>query len=210
MLSGCEERLSTVHPAGPVAAAIAELWWVMLAGATAIFLFVMVLLALAFRRGGDGTAPPRVWITGLGLAFPGVVLAALLTWGLILGERYLVPGQHDGPVVQAEARQWSWTFRYPDSGRPPTENVLLIPAGRPVDVEITSLDVIHSFWVPRLAGKLDAIPGRINVLTIQADEPGDYHGVSAEFSGVGYLGHRFVVRALDEPSWTDFIAGGAP
>jgi heme/copper-type cytochrome/quinol oxidase subunit 2 len=208
-LLGCEDRLSTVHPAGPAAAAIAELWWVMLAGAVAIFLFVMALIALAFRRGGDGRGPHRVWIAGLGLAFPIVVLSALLIWGLVLGERHLIPGD-DAPVVQAEARQWAWTFRYPESGRAPTEDILLIPAGLPVDVELTSRDVIHSFWVPRLAGKLDAIPGRTNVLRLQADAPGDYAGVSAEFSGTGYLGHRFTVRALDADEWNAFLAGGAP
>jgi cytochrome c oxidase subunit 2/cytochrome aa3-600 menaquinol oxidase subunit 2 len=77
-------------------------------------------------------------------------------------------------------------------------------------VEITSADVIHSFWVPRLAGKLDAIPGRTNVLRLQADAPGDYHGVSAEFSGAGYLGHRFTVRAVDDEDWAAFLAGGEP
>jgi cytochrome c oxidase subunit 2/cytochrome aa3-600 menaquinol oxidase subunit 2 len=181
----------------------------MLAGAALIFLFVMVLVALAFRRGGEERAPQRVWIVGLGLAFPVAVLSALLIWGLVLGERHLIPG--DGvPVVQAEARQWAWTFRYPESGRAATEDVLLIPAGEPVDVELTSRDVIHSFWVPRLAGKLDAIPGRTNVLRLQADAPGDYAGVSAEFSGTGYLGHRFTVRALDADAWRAFLAGGAP
>jgi cytochrome c oxidase subunit 2/cytochrome aa3-600 menaquinol oxidase subunit 2 len=79
-----------------------------------------------------------------------------------------------------------------------------------VDVELTSLDVIHSFWVPRLAGKLDAIPGRTNVLRLQADAPGEYAGVSAEYSGTGYLGHRFTVRALDTDDWRAFLAGGAP
>jgi cytochrome c oxidase subunit 2/cytochrome aa3-600 menaquinol oxidase subunit 2 len=188
---------------------VAELWWVMLAGGSAIFLLVMALLALAFRKGGDGRGATRVWIMGLGLAFPLAVLAALLLWGLILGERHLVPGRAT-IIVEAEARQWTWTFRYPGSGRPATEDVLVIPAGRLVDVEITSRDVIHSFWVPRLAGKLDAIPGRANVLALQADRPGDYRGLGAEFSGAGYLGHRFTVRALDPADWDAFLAGGAP
>jgi cytochrome c oxidase subunit 2/cytochrome aa3-600 menaquinol oxidase subunit 2 len=193
-----------------VAAAIARLWWVMLAGGAAIFVFVMALLALAFRRGGEDRAAERVWIAGLGLVFPGVVLAALLGWGLFLGERYLVPGQGAAARVEAEARQWAWTFRYPDSGRGATEGVLTIPAGRPVEVAITSIDVIHSFWVPRLAGKLDAIPGRVNVLMLQADAPGEFAGVGAEFNGAGYLRHRFTVRAVDEAGWAAFLAGGAP
>jgi len=62
--------------------------------------------------------------------------------------------------------------------------------------------------VPRLAGKLDAIPGHTNVLRLQADTPGDYAGLSAEFSGPGYLGHRFTVRALEADDWEAFLAGG--
>jgi heme/copper-type cytochrome/quinol oxidase subunit 2 len=209
-LVGCEESLSAVHPAGPAARAVAELWWTMLAGSALIFLLVMALLAASFRRGGEGRAAHRVWIVGLGLAFPLSVLAALLLWGLVLGERYLVPGRGAAEVVRAEARQWEWTFFYPGSVRAATENILYIPSGRPVDVEITSVDVIHSFWVPRLAGKLDAIPGHVNVLRLQADAPGEYLGVSAEFSGWGYLGHRFVVHALDDAGWTAFLAGTSP
>jgi cytochrome c oxidase subunit 2/cytochrome aa3-600 menaquinol oxidase subunit 2 len=209
-LAGCEPRLSAVHPAGPAAAAVAELWWVMLAGATAIFVFVMALLALAFRAGGEGRARLGFWTVGLGLAFPITVLAALLAWGLFLGERVLVPADDGAPQVAAEARQWAWTFRYPGTGRGPTEGVLMIPAGRPVDVAITSADVIHSFWVPRLAGKLDAIPGHVNVLRLVADAPGDYAGVSAEFSGPGYAWHDFTVRALAPGDWDAFLAGTDP
>ncbi|MCE6960856.1 cytochrome B [Cereibacter sphaeroides] len=210
MLAGCEEKLSTLHPAGPAAAAVAELWWVMLAGGTLIFLFVMALLALAFRRNGGGGGSARTWIVGLGLIFPVTVLAALLFWGLALGERHLGAGQGPATLVQAEARQWAWTFRYPSLGLPPAEDVLTIPAGQPVDVEITSTDVIHSFWVPRLAGKLDAIPGHVNVLRLQADAPGEYHGLGAEFSGKGYLHSRFTVRALAPADWNAFLTGAPP
>jgi cytochrome c oxidase subunit 2/cytochrome aa3-600 menaquinol oxidase subunit 2 len=209
-LSGCAGDLSTLQPAGPAAAAVADLWWVMLAGSAAILALVLTLLGAAFRQGGEGRERTGTWIVGLGLAFPIAVLAALLTWGLLLGERHLVPGRGEGAQVGAEGRQWSWTFRYPGSGRAPTEGVLVIPAGRPVDVAVTSADVVHSFWVPRLAGKLDAIPGRTNVLRLQADAPGEYAGLGAEFNGAGYARHRFVVRALDEAGWRAFLAGGAP
>jgi cytochrome c oxidase subunit 2/cytochrome aa3-600 menaquinol oxidase subunit 2 len=103
--------------------------------------------------------------------------------------------------VGAEGRQWAWRFTYADAPNRVTASVLHIPAGRPVDVEVTSADVIHSFWVPRLAGKLDAIPGHVNVLRIEADAPGDYAGVSSEYSGPGYTDHGFTVRAHDEAGW---------
>jgi heme/copper-type cytochrome/quinol oxidase subunit 2 len=214
-LGGCTERLSAVHPAGPAAAAIATLWWVLLVGAVAIFVLVMTLLVLAFRvRGSDAPEAERAlegrWIIGLGLVFPGTVLAALLAYGLVVGERLLPRPGPDVVVLHAEARQWAWRFAYPGMAMDTTDGVLHIPAGRPVDVHITTRDVIHSFWVPRLAGKLDAIPGHVNVLRIEADRPGDYAGVSAEFSGRGYSGHGFTVTAHDAAAWSALVAGTEP
>ncbi|MGK9264987.1 cytochrome b [Sinorhizobium meliloti] len=213
VLTGCEQRLSTVHPAGPAAAAIATLWWVMLIGATAIFVLVMALLILGLRRREAPDTPEaesrreRVFIHGLGLGFSLTILAALTVYGLVIGER-LLPRPEPGLVtVRAEGAQWMWRFSYADVPGRVTEGVLHIPAGRPVDVQITTTDVIHSFWAPRLAGKLDAIPGHVNVLRIEADTPGDYAGVSAEFSGPGYTAHRFTVRAHDEAAWDTFLRG---
>lgn len=208
--------MSTVHPAGPAADIIATLWWVMLGGATAILLLVMTLLALAFRRRGQpsgGNADSRretVWIKGLGLGFTMTVLAALTAWGLWIGERLLPRPGPEVVAVEAEGRRWDWRFSYPDAPGRVTEDQLHIPAGRPVDVSITSTDVIHSFWVPRLAGKLDAIPGHVNVLRLQAWEPGEYAGVSAEFSGPGYRTHGFTVIAHDAAAWDAFLAEEMP
>lgn len=200
--------LSTVDPAGPAARTIATLWWVMLAGGVLIFGLVMALLVLPFLRHkniGDENRQIRVWIIGLGLAFPMVVLAALLAYGLVVGERLLPRESADVARVSAEARRSAWTFAYDDAPALRTEGTLHIPAGRPVDVAITTVDVIHSFWVPRLAGKLDAIPGRTNVLRIEADAPGQYHGLSAEFSGTGYDSFTFTVIAHDAAGWNAFL-----
>ncbi|AMJ49718.1 cytochrome B [Rhodobacter sphaeroides] len=209
LLSGCAEDLSAVHPAGPAAEVIARLWWVMLAGATAIFLFVTGLLALAMRR-RPGGGSDRLWLQGLGLAFPLTVLAALLAYGLTVGEALLPHDHPERVTVRAEARQWAWRFGYEDRPGLQTEDILHIPAGRPVDVQITSADVIHSFWVPRLAGKMDAIPGHVNLLRIEARVPGDYAGVSAEFSGPGYRTHAFTVRAHDAADWQAFLEAPSP
>jgi heme/copper-type cytochrome/quinol oxidase subunit 2 len=214
-LSGCADTLSTLHPAGPAAETIATLWWIMLAGASLIFLTVMTLLVLSFRR---RTAPAadfpdgsgeQVWIQFLGLGFPLAVLAALLAYGLVLGEQ-LVPKPVPGVMrVGAQARQWAWTFTYADAPGRATQGILHIPAGRPVDVAISTTDVIHSFWVPRLAGKLDAIPGHVNILRIEAWQPGTYEGVSSEFSGSGYRKHTFRVVAHDPAGWDAFMKGTA-
>lgn len=183
----------------------------MLSGAVAIFALVMVLLALAWRPArppADRAGGERVWIVGFGLVFPILILLSLLAYGLWVGERLLPRQSADVAKVQAHARQWLWTFTYEDAPGRTTENVLHIPVGRPVDVAITTADVIHSFWVPRLAGKLDAIPGHVNVLRIEADRPGTYAGRSSEFSGPGYDRHAFTVVAHAPQSWRSFVEGG--
>jgi cytochrome c oxidase subunit II len=194
MLCGCAGPLSTLDPRGPATNSIATLWWVMLAGAALLFVLVMVLFVLVIRRPGwgSGVSPGR-WIVLGGLALPALVLLPLIAYALVAGERLLpLPGSTP-PRIEAEGRQWAWTFRYPDHGGVTTKNVLHLPAGMPVDIVVTSKDVIHAFWVPRLAGKIDAIPGRVNRLRIQADAPGRYEAMCNEFCGLGHAGMRFVV-----------------
>lgn len=185
----------------------------MLVGAGLVFAFVMVLVALAFRAGDaavDEGQRERLWLVKLGIAFPSVVLLALLAYGLVVGERLLPHAGPDVVGVGAEARRMVWSFRYDDVPHLTTENILHIPAGRPVDVSITSVDVVHSFWVPRLAGKMDAIPGHVNVLRIEADVPGTYAGRSAEFSGPGYDHFTFTLVAHDAAGWERFVTGQTP
>ena len=194
ILSGCGGPLSTLDPAGPSADLIAGLWWAMLIGAGLITAFVMILLAVAWRtKHRDGPAE-GVWTIGLGVCFTLTVLVLLLGYGLWVGERIL--SRDDGALrVTAHARQWGWQFTQPgpDGALLTTQDVLYVPAGQPFDIEITSGDVIHSFWVPQLAGKMDAVPGRVNVARLQADAPGQHEGLCAEFCGIGHSVMRFSV-----------------
>jgi len=166
----------------------------MLGGAVVLFVLVMTLYALAIWRPGWGArVSPARWIVLGGLLLPAVILMPLVAYALMTGER-LVPLTAATPQrVEAEARQWTWTFRYPGYGGIATEDVLHLPAGVPVYVRVTGFDVIHSFWIPRLAGKIDAVPGHANLLLIQADMPGHYQGLCNEFCGIGHSGMRFDV-----------------
>lgn len=214
-LAGCGGPLSTVDPAGPVADRVATLWWIMLSGATVILVGVCLLALIPFlqaRRGDTvSSRAPRdaVWLWGGGLAFPLVTLFALMLYAFAVDPIDDAARTGAEPVkVEAVARQWVWTFVHPDAPGGPltTEGRLHIPAGRPVEVAIASEDVIHSFWVPRLAGKRDAIPGRTNTITILADRPGVYGALCAEFCGWGHAGMSFEVIAHEESAYRGALA----
>jgi cytochrome c oxidase subunit 2 len=193
-LSGCAGDLSTLQPAGPAAGAIARLWWIMLAGSAVLFLGVSAVLLVAWMAPAWlGRSPARRLVLWGGLVMPSVVLTALVTTAFALGEVLLMRSDDPPLRIEAAARMWSWDFRYPDGGM--TENVLHIPAGRDVEFLVTSADVIHSFWVPRLGGKIDAVPGHVNRIRLRADSPGRYGGVCAEFCGEGHSAMRFSVEA---------------
>ncbi len=197
-----------LDPAGPHAASVARLWWVMLGGAVLLAGLVFALLAIAMlRRRHAEPANARLWIVGLGLAMPCAVLAALLGYALFVGGRILPTPAPDMVEIGVQARRYAWDFRHP--GGRTTQGVLHVPAGRPVDLVITATDVIHSVWIPRLAGKMDAIPGHTNRLRIVAARPGTYRGECAEYCGTGHRDHGFVVIAHDAAGWAAFDGGDA-
>lgn len=194
VLAGCDGRLSVLDPAGPGAQGIATLWWAMFWGAGAIFVAVLTLFLWLWLRPSAGrSVPSHWWIIGGGLAFPLPVLFALTTAALWWGEG---AARREAPLrVEAEASMWEWRFRYPGTARPDSIGHLHLPAGRDVEVVVTSRDVIHSFWIPRLGGKIDAIPGHVNRIVLRADDPGDYGGVCSEYCGVGHANMTFFATA---------------
>lgn len=182
----------------------------MLIGAGLITVLVLALAGLALWRGPRPVSERR-WTIWWGLGFSMSVLAVLLGFALWTGERMIARG--DGALqVQAEARQWGWRFVQPGPGGPvATEGVLYVPAGQPFDIVLTSRDVIHSFWVPQLGGKMDAIPGHRNIHRLQADAPGRHEGLCAEFCGLGHAAMRFEVVVYDPAAPPPFVsAEGAP
>ena len=193
-----------LDPAGPFAGPVTVLSWVLFVGGLAILLLVLAaLLAALSGRGRLREALGRermVWLGGL--AFPVVVLSALLIYGLSLTSRLTEAPTGEEMRIRVSGEMWWWRVSYLDAaGREVLQdaNELHIPVGRPVVLELESPDVIHSFWVPRLSGKLDMIPGRRNLLRIQADEVGVYGGQCAEYCGGPHAFMGFQVVAL-EPS----------
>lgn len=176
---------SVLHPGGPDAAVIAQLFWIVLGGAGLLFIGVMLLLVLSLRRHGGALRPLR-WLLGGGLLLPLVVLSALLVFGTWRGGQLSRPSSQHALKIAVTAKMWWWEVRYDDPVSGSTvvlANEIRIPAGQPVYLGLTSADVIHSFWVPALAGKVDMVPGRLHGMTLRADRPGIYRGQCAEYCG---------------------------
>ena len=207
-----------LDPAGPMAAPLNLLTWVLIGLVVVVLLVVVVALGVALfgprawrrRLGGE----KLIWIAGLG--FPVIVLSVLLVYGLSLTAR-LTDAPRPGEMrVKVTGEMWWWRVAYLDAKGAETfqdANEIHIPIGRPVALELESSDVIHSLWIPRLGGKLDMIPGRRNILRLQADAPGEYGGQCAEFCGGPHALMALVVIAhtpADYAAWRAKQAQPAP
>jgi cytochrome c oxidase subunit 2 len=209
--------LSYLDAAGPAAVPLTQLAWGL--GGLSVAVVVVIALALAGaiwrRRAAPGVLgdlesvenPGRglAWIyVGLAISVP--ILAACTVWILLVLGQVLHPPRPAALTLQVTAHQWWWEVRYPAQDGGPaftTANEIHIPAGQPVRIELSSTDVIHSFWTPKLAGKMDVIPGVTNVTWIQAASPGRYRGQCAEYCGLQHARMAFYVIA-DSPA--DFAA----
>lgn len=204
-ISGCSPY-SIFDPASGEAERLANLgWWLVgLMSVTIVIMGVLILWGALRRKGSLKEHSPidvdggKGWILFGGVLLPVVVLSALFAVTLVVLKQ--LPGDTAEPAVEIDvtAHQWWWGVTYPNE-EPyktfKTANEIHIPVGQPVRINLTSADVIHSFWVPRLHGKLDVIPGHENHLVLTAEKPGRYEGVCAEFCGVQHARMRFVVVA---------------
>lgn len=184
---------SALNPHGPEAHAIAQFWWVMLAASCAIFATVMGLLIVGLFGGrrADGPEPLRpraAWtlVIAGGIVVPVFILIGFVVWSASISRDVsALPNGDDQVVIQVIGHQWWWEVNYLDGERvvARSPNEMHIPLGRMVRVRLGSADVIHSFWIPNLTGKVDAIPGQVNELAFEATAPGVLRGQCAEFCG---------------------------
>ena len=213
-LAGCRDSQSVLSAQGPEAERVAMLSWVLFLGGAAIMVAVMLLLATAMF----GSPRWRTWLSrelvvvGGGIVFPAVTLTALLAYGLLATRAGGAAADDDEALrISVIGEQWWWRVIYtqPDGSRFESANEVRIPTGRRAELALTTADVIHSFWVPNLAGKLDMIPGRTNVLTLKADRPGVSRGQCAEYCGGAHALMAFNVVALAPDAFASWLAGEA-
>ncbi|WP_052341202.1 cytochrome c oxidase subunit II [Salinarimonas rosea] len=202
---------SVLAPAGRSAAAIAELSWWLFGGATLIWLVVIGLSIYAayFGPRAHDEAKVRLLVVGGGAVIPTLVLAGVLAWGLWLMPQVKPPLPQGAVEIEVEGLQWWWRARYrAETGETavPVANELALPVGRPAVLRLTSPDVIHSFWVPALAGKMDMIPGRETVIVLEPTRTGVFRGACAEYCGASHALMSFAVLVMEPAAWEAWLA----
>jgi cytochrome c oxidase subunit 2 len=208
---------SPLTPASPQARLSSDLFWITIGIAVVVLVaveFLLIYTSLRFRRqpGLDLDAPEPVQIHGntrleaMWTILPAVILVSLFIISVrAMAEVGSVPA--DAMKIQVTGRQFLWQFSYPDANVT-TTNDLRVPVGQAVDLEVTSQDVIHSFWVPDLGGKVDANPGLVNHMSWVAEKAGVYRGVCAELCGAGHASMLFTVTAMEPDEFKAWLAAG--
>ena len=225
-LQGCAGWQSALDPKGPAASELAWLIWFFTGLCAVVWVLVMIALAMPLLMRSRLHADPLVLDAGadnrklrvvmIAVGLTAVILAGLTLLSFFPHRTLAAIGRDAALTIRVTGHQWWWEVRYEDATPSrilTTANEIHIPAGEPVRLLLTSTDVIHSFWVPSLSGKLDLIPGRMNVLDIKADKPGIYRGQCAEFCGAQHANMgTFIIaepRAKFDAWWNDQLQPAA-
>ncbi|MBI2169041.1 MAG: cytochrome c oxidase subunit II [Actinobacteria bacterium] len=212
LLAGCTDSpQDSLKPAGEWARKVDGLWDVSFLIAVVIFLIVegLLVFALIRFRNRPGNESPRQIHGSTPLEIGWTILPALILAGLAIPTVATIWDLADEPKnavqVIVTGHQWWWEYDYPDL-EVETANELHIPADTQINVTLRSYDVIHSFWAPQLAGKVDVVPGHTNRLAMHADEPGLYLGQCAEFCGLSHANMRLRVIAHAPAEFDEWVA----
>jgi cytochrome c oxidase subunit 2 len=209
LLAGCGGPQSALDPAGRGAERIADLFWWMTAGAVIIWLAVIGLAFYAVRARPEahGRRQMNLLIIGGGAVIPTVVLTGLLAYGLALMPDLLAPAPEGSLKIVVIGEQWWWRVRYLPPGGEAVElaNEIRLPVGERVEFHLESPDVIHSFWIPALGGKIDMIPGRVNRLTLEPTRTGVFRGACAEYCGTSHALMSFYTAVLEKEDFAGWL-----
>jgi cytochrome c oxidase subunit II len=213
--TSCAGWQSALDPHGAQARGLDGLVWIFIGVGASVWIAVMVVLMMALgRRAGRAPRDPhglnsnterRMKATVRAAVAATVLIILALTTTSFLATRILSAGDtHSALEIRVRGHQWWWEVTYLDAHADQvftTANEIHIPVGRTIRLQLSAADVIHSFWVPNLAGKQDLIPGRANTLTFTAQDPGIYRGQCAEFCGVQHAHMAFLVIVEPAPAF---------
>lgn len=215
-LSGCGQLPQNVFdPKGTVAEMQLDLlnytmWFAIIIGA--VVAVGLLYVVMKFRDKGTANQPVPKQIHGstkleiLWTVIPILILVSVAVPTVTTGFASYEPAAKDNAItITATGHQWWFQFDYPEHNFT-TGNEMVIPVGKPIVVMLESNDVIHSFWVPKLAGKVDLVPGRTNKMWLDATEPGIYYGQCAEYCGSAHANMRFRVKAVSQAEYDQWVS----
>ncbi len=210
LVAVAEPAMSYLHTFGPAGDPATLLGWGLgIVSIIVVLVIAVLLLAAVFRRRAQAADPNALAVRSdeggmswlyVGVGVSTVVLVGCAIWTMFTVAAVAMPARTD-LTLRVTAAQWWWSVRY-ESDEPgrifTTANEIHIPVGRAVRIELSSQDVIHSFWIPRLGGKMDVIPGQTNATWLQADQPGTYRGQCGEYCGAQHA-HMAMYVIADTP-----------
>jgi cytochrome c oxidase subunit II len=200
---------------GPVAALQARLgWWLLIVSAIVIAVITLLVLGSALLRRSRsesraiGTAEAGLrWVVVGGMIVPAIILVLTFAFTIATENATAAPPRNAAMTLEIIGHRWWWEVRY--GGQPSqtfvTANEIHVPVGVPVRLELSSADVIHSFWIPQLAGKTDVVPGERNVAWLQADKPGVYRGACTEYCGLQHANMAAFVVAESPGQFAQWV-----
>src|SRR2546428_5032061 len=205
--------VSPLDCAGPNACAIVgiftSIFWIAMT-VLVVVAGLIVYAALRFRRKDDGERAQVHGNTRLEILWTAIPLLIVSFLFILTMQRmdYVRNGPPPQQTIQVTGIQWAWSFKYPNGRTSNTK--LTIPVGQVVRLQVTSRDVLHSFWVPRLGGQIYAKPGFQNSGWIEASQPGQYLGQCNELCGLGHWFMLLEVDAVSDAQYQAFLSGAPP
>ena len=207
-------------PQGPLARSIADLYWIMFAAAVVVLAIVvgaLVVAGIRFRERPGHEARQYHGNNFLEIVWTVIPTLMVVSFSVLSFQRLAYVNDVDSGAamtIKAEGKQWVWQFQYPSDAKFKLSDgkyltaaeELHIPVGQKIKIELSSVDVIHAFYVPKIGGQKDAVPGRTTTMWIQADRPGTYSGQCIEFCGTGHADMLITVVAqnpADYAAWQD-------
>ncbi|HEV3483925.1 MAG TPA: c-type cytochrome [Vicinamibacterales bacterium] len=215
-LSACSGIQSSLAPSGSDAARVATLFWWMTIVSLVVWIGVIALALYYSRRatGSRNERRDRALIIGGGVVLPGVTVTILLVYGLAMLPSAVARAPEGSLLIDVVGEQWWWRVRYlpPDGREIVLANEVRLPVGEAVQFRLSSDNVIHSFWIPSLAGKMDMIPGRVTYLTVRPTATGVLRGACAEYCGTSHALMAFYAEVMEKSAfnrWLDQQAAAA-
>jgi cytochrome c oxidase subunit 2 len=224
VLAGCgpdiEPPYSHISPESPSTEAIQDLYKLVFWLSLVVFVgvqFAVVYIAMRYRRKASITKrPPQIHGSRrLEIAWtiiPAIVLLLLLIPTITLLYEGDAAAEEGDIVIDVYGKQWWWEFQYREDANQDgqslgvvTGNEITVPVGRELQLNLQTNNVIHSFWIPRLSGKLDLIPGHVNTLSITPTEVGEYYGECGEFCGIQHAWMRFTINVVPEDEFYAWV-----